>query len=57
MRSEPKKRKDGICALPGCGKKLSTESHYGMEDAFCSTTCAKAWFGTSTGTSVNDGSC
>lgn len=46
---EPKPRKDGICALPGCKNHVVISLVKGVAehhrvDAFCSTQCAKKYF-------------
>lgn len=49
MKKEPKRRKDLICALPGCGKQLPPLSDYagehGFADPWCSSACCRAWHG------------
>lgn len=46
-KREPKRRKNLICALPGCEKKLQPPSDYagkhGLTDPFCSTGCCRAF--------------
>lgn len=47
MKDEPKRSKDLVCALPGCGNKLPPVSDYAgkhsLTDPWCSTTCCRAW--------------
>jgi hypothetical protein len=51
---DPRRRKDGICALPGCDKPLrKVKPQKGVpisvyeNEPFCSTSCARAWHGAS----------
>ena len=51
MKEDPKVRRDGRCALPGCTNRLAvmTERHrrYGGDvlliEPFCSTDCCRVW--------------
>ena len=50
MKDEPEIPEDGICVNDGCTNELKKIERYGagFEDAFCSSTCCKAFFETET---------
>lgn len=51
--TEPRRRKDGLCALETCRKPIKPPARYRRDidrrvyerEAFCSAACARAYFG------------
>lgn len=59
MIKEPKLRKDGRCARCGKQRKMPTSHHSSINmatyqlDPFCSTVCARAYYGVKNGATTS----